>query len=64
MGQLRWLAGLAWASEPRTQARLEIEALRPRDGWLPFKDVATQRSEQGGVRGDVKTMGDRLPNSA
>ncbi len=48
------------AFEPRIRACFEIKALSPQEGWLPFKDLATQRSEQERVRGDVKTMRDRL----
>ncbi len=51
------------AFEPRVRACFEIKALSQQEGWLPFKDLATQRSEQGRMRGDVKTMRDRLPDS-
>ena len=50
----------ALAFEPRVRACFEIKALSPQEGWLPFKDLATQRSEQERVRGEVKTMCDRL----
>ena len=49
------------AFEPRVRACFEIKALSPQEGWLPFKDLATQRSEQGRMRGDAKTMRDGLP---
>ncbi len=50
----------ALAFESRVRACFEIKALSSQEGWLPFKDLATQRSEQGRMRGDVKTMCDRL----
>jgi len=50
----------ALAFEPRVRACFEIKALSPPEGWLPFKDLATQRSEQERVRGDVKPMRDTL----
>ncbi len=48
------------AFEPRIRACFEIKALSPQESWLPFKDLATQRSEQERVRGDVKPMRDTL----
>ena len=46
--------------ESRIWSCFEIKALSPQEGWLPFKDLATQRSEQGRVRGDVKAMRNTL----
>ncbi len=48
------------AFEPRNRACFEIKALSPQENWFPFRDLTTQRSEQRRVRGDVKTMCDRL----